>query len=320
MKKTVSILLLLSILLLGMIPAMALAASGPAGKLVIYSSVPTAQLDLMTGMFNAKYPGVSVDIFSADGAEVMNRAHAEAAAPRGDLLLGGGLEDYRLAESMLAAYEVPGVKAFHRDYRAQSAVFTPIQLHVSAIVVNNALAGKLGAAVDGWASLKDSKLSGSVVYMDPAASSPDKQQAAFVNDFVGSVEGANAAAPSFVLNAVSAGQYAVGVINEEKAIERKLRGADLSIVYAQEGSAMGASYAGVLKGAAHEKNAQLFLDFITSREYQQAAAQQLHQRSIRSDVSFNIEGVLASDSSLQCANYAKLVLTWVAGADAIGMN
>ena len=320
MKKSLSILLLLSILVMGMVPAMASAASKPAtGKLIVYTSVPTAQLDLMTSMFNAKYPGISVDVFSADSAEVKNRAQAEAGAPQGDLLLGGGLEDYRQVEDLLSAYEVPHAKEFHQDFMAQSAIFTPIQLHVSAIVINNELAKELGVAVDSWGSLKNDKLTGRVLYMNPAASSPDMQQSAFVNDFVGSVEGASVGAPSFVLNAVTAGQYLVGIINEEKAIERRLQGADLSIVYAQEGAAMGASYAGILKGAANESNAQLFMDFITSREYQQAAADQLHQRSIRGDVSFGIKGIAASHD-LHRADYAKLVFTWLADAGVLGMN
>jgi len=153
------------------------------------------------------------------------------------------------------------------------------------------------------------------VYMDPSATSPDAQQAAFVNSFAKSVNVSSPSAPSFVLNAVTAGQYAVGIISEEKAIERKQSGADLGVVYTKEGIAMGASYAGILSGARNEANAKLFLDFITSREYQQAAADQLHQRSIRRDVDFGLKGI-ASTKELTALNYESLALLEVVNAAA----
>ena len=105
------------------------------------------------------------------------------------------------------------------------------------------------------------------------------------------------------------------IISEEKAIERKLSGADLGVVYAEEGVAMGASYAGILSGARNEANAKLFLDFITGREYQQAAADQLHQRSVRRDVDFGLKGI-ASTKSLVALNYDSLALLDAANAAA----
>jgi len=290
MKKTLSILLLLSIMICAAFPALGMAAApSGSGRLMVYTSLPTAQLDMMIAMFNSRYPGIAVDIFSASSADVFARAQAEAGAPKGDLLLGGGLEDYQAVQALLSPYVSPHAGVFHEDYAAQA--FTPFQLHVSAMIVNESVARSLGVDITGWESLGDDKLAGRLAYMDPAASSPDAQQAAFVRGFARSVNAPAPSAPSFVLNAVMAGQYAVGIISEEKAIERKLSGADLSIVYAQEGVAMGASYAGIIEDARNQDNAQLFLDFITSKEYQQAAADRLHQRSVRKDVNFALAGI-----------------------------
>ncbi|MDD4081474.1 MAG: extracellular solute-binding protein [Eubacteriales bacterium] len=308
MKKTFSILLLLSIIITAAFPAIALAAA-PAGRLMVYTSIPTTQLDMMMAMFNNRYPGITVDVFSASSADVFARLQAEAGAPKGDLVLGGGLEAYRAAEGLLSAYASPNAGSFHQDYAAQA--FTPFQLHVSAMIINDKLARDLGVTVTGWESLADEKLTGRMAYMDPAASSPDEQQAAFVKGFARSVNVSAPSAPSFVLNAVSAGQFAVGIISEEKAIERKLAGADLSIVYAQEGVAMGASYAGVIENAENQANAQLFLDFITSREYQQAAADRLHQRSVRMDVSFGLAGI-APTAELRRVSFESLGLKVIA--------
>lgn len=315
MKKTLSILLLLTIIITAAFPAMALAAS-PSGRLMVYTSIPTTQLDMMMAMFNRRYPGITVDVFSASSADVFARVQAEAGAPKGDLVLGGSLEAYQAAEGLLNAYATPNASAFHQDYAAQA--FTPFLLHVSAMIVNDKLARELGVTVTGWESLADEKLTGRMAYMDPTASSPDAQQAAFVKGFARSVNVSAPSAPSFVLNAVTAGQFAVGIISEEKAIERKLAGADLSIVYAQEGVAMGASYAGVIENAKNQANARLFLDFITSREYQQAAADRLHQRSVRMDVSFGLAGI-APTAELRRVSFESLGLKAIA-VDAAAVN
>jgi len=300
-KQFISTILLVSMLLSALVPTMA----QETNSLKLYSSLPVTQLDLMVSMFNDKYPNIAVDVFSADSNDVFARVQAEAGAT-GGLVLGGNLESFQSAQGLFTEYTTANAKNFHDKY-AVSAAFTPIQLHVSALVVNNDLAKKLGVKVTGWESLKDAKLSGKVAYMDPAKSSPVVEQTAFVNNFARAIDVTNPSAPSFVLNAVTAGQYAVGIVNEEKAIERRMSGANVDVVYASEGVAMGASYAGVLTGTKNEENAKLFLDFITGKEYQQAAADILHQRSVRRDVDFGLKGI-ASTKNLKALDVQSMAM------------
>ena len=76
---------------------------------------------------------------------------------------------------------------------------------------------------------------------------------------------------------------------------------------------MSASYAGILAGAAHVENARLFIDFITSKAYQQAAADRLHLRSVRRDVDFDLQGVLPTEE-LRAVNYDFMTLVMSANA------
>jgi len=300
-KHFITTILLVSMLLTALVPTMA----QESNSLKLYSSLPVTQLDLMVSMFNDKYPNIAVDVFSADSNDVFARVQAEAGAT-GGLVLGGNLESFQTAQELFTEYTTANAKNFHDKY-AVSTAFTPIQLHVSALVVNNDLAKKLGVKVTGWESLKDAKLSGKVAYMDPAKSSPVVEQTAFVNNFARAIDVTNPSAPSFVLNAVTAGQYAVGIVNEEKAIERRMSGANVDVVYASEGVAMGASYAGILEGTQNEENAKLFLDFITGKEYQQAAADILHQRSVRRDVDFGLKGI-ASTKNLKALDVQSMAM------------
>ncbi len=315
MKKSLAAMLILSVVLTVLVPAVVSAGSTPAsGRLMVYSSVPAMQLDMMVDMFNDKYPNIQVDVFAAKGNDVFARAQSESGNARGDVVLGGDLAAFTAAQNLFADYTTANAKYLHEQYVTGTA-FTPIQLHVSALIVNKDAARALGVKVDGWESLKDAKLAGLVAYMDPAATSPVNGQAAFVTSLAQSVNVKAASAPSFVLNAVTAGQYAVGIVNEEKAIERKQSAKNVEVVYASEGAAMGASYAGILDGAVNEENAKLFLDFITSKEYQQAAADTLHQRSIRRDVDFGIKGIAATKNltALTTETMARLGLVESAG-------
>jgi ABC-type Fe3+ transport system substrate-binding protein len=70
---------------------------------------------------------------------------------------------------------------------------------------------------------------------------------------------------------------------------------------------MGASYAGILTGTQNEEAARLFLDFITGKEYQQAAADILHQRSVRRDVDFNLKGIVAT-KNLKALDFESMAL------------
>ena len=304
MKKSFISIIIVSMLLASLVPNVVLGSAPASDRLMLYSSLPVTQLDLMVGMFNKKYPNITVDVFSADTADVFNRAQVVAGVS-GGLVLGGSLENFQSAQNLFTAYTTTNAKKFHEQYAG--AAFTPIQLHVSALVVNKDIAKKLGVNVTGWESLKDEKLSGKVAYMDPAKSSPVVEQTAFVTNFARAIDVASPSAPSFVLNAVTAGQYAVGIINEEKAIERRMSGANVDVVYASEGVAMGASYAGILEGTQNEENAKLFLDFITGKEYQQAAADVLHQRSVRKDVDFGLKGI-ASTKNLKALDVQSMAM------------
>ncbi len=306
MKKLIHILLVAAIALT-LIPGASNAASSASGKLVVYTSIPTTQLNMMIDLFNDQYPGIVVDVLSSKSAELVARVQSEAGAPRGDVLLGEGLSSLQTVENLLTPYTTSNAADLHTDYIAESAILIPVQLHVSAMIVNPAAAKAFGADIKGWESLKDEQLSGRVLYMDPARFSPDAQQTAFINTVAESANIKAPSAPSFVLNAVNAGQFAVGITSEDKAIEYKAANDKLEILYAQEGVAVSASYAALLSGSTNSENAKLFIDFVTSKQYQQAAADQLNLRSVRKDVNINMEGVVPT-SELRAVNYDYMIL------------
>ena len=93
-----------------------------------------------------------------------------------------------------------------------------------------------------------------------------------------------AAGSGAVLDEVSEGTYLVGLTLEETAKKYIDRGAAISIVYPREGTSAVADGCAVIKGAEHEENAKLFVDFIVSPDVQRLAVEKLYRRTVRDDI------------------------------------
>lgn len=293
--KKVSITLMAMMLVIAVFPISAFAAQGGSQHLLVYSSLPTSRLDMMVDLFEAAYPSIIVDIFSAQTPELLDDIARHAEAPQADLIVGGSLAMYQSLENSLLAYVSPNTQAYYAQYQSPSAKYTAIQVQVGAMLVNRAQAAKLNVRVDGWASLKNEQLKGQVLYANDALTDADAQQASFISSFAQAAGGLALSAPSFIGFSVGEGQFAIGIVNEENALATAAKYDGLQVVYTKEGLPMGAAYAGILQGAQNLANAQLFIDFLASKAYQQAAAERFFQRSVRTDVAFNAAGALPTD-------------------------
>ncbi|RHS64385.1 hypothetical protein DW954_12400 [Clostridium sp. AM45-5] len=87
-----------------------------------------------------------------------------------------------------------------------------------------------------------------------------------------------------MLDEVSEGTYLVGLTLEETAKKYIDRGAAISIVYPREGTSAVADGCAVIRGAEHEENAKLFVDFIVSPDVQRLAVEKLYRRTVRDDI------------------------------------
>ena len=77
----------------------------------------------------------------------------------------------------------------------------------------------------------------------------------------------------------------MGVTLEETALKRQAQGADIAIVYPEEGTSAVPDGSALIAGAPHPDNARAFLDFAQSRDVQELVVSQFSRRSVRTDVS-----------------------------------
>lgn len=318
-KKYTALLSLIMALMMALTAYAAAPEPEQTDRLVVYTAGATDQNELIQGMWEELHPNVKLEIVSAGSGELQNRIIAEAANPQGDVMMGGSFAVYSALEDYLTPYVSPNAADCIPEFASSNEKFTAIQINVNTIIVNNPLIEKLGASVTGWDSLTDEKLKGNIIFADPSSSSSGREHIVnmlaamngtgnmedgwdFVEKYVKNLDGKVSSSSSAIYTGVANGEYAVGITNEEKVIQNIVGGAPVSAVYAQEGITLRTSYMGIIKGAANEYNARLFVDFMTSQAYQQAATDQLYQRSVRNDVAFNVEGV-APTSELNAIPY-----------------
>ena len=113
MKKITTVMLVLAVLMMAAVPSLCSAEN--TGRLALYASVPTTQLNMITAMFTAKYPGIKIDVISARSEELMDRVLSANGHEQGGVILGGGLEAYEAIADHLSAYESPNASALQNS-------------------------------------------------------------------------------------------------------------------------------------------------------------------------------------------------------------
>ena len=332
MKKTISVLLVL-LTTFAMIFAQASSEEKTASsastkdigdKLVVYFAGSTDQADLMAELWNERYPNCEIELVMQGSGELTARIEAEKDLPQGDVMYGGSYSIYSGLDQkgLLQPYSSPLRAECLPPYSGDSDMYTAVQLNVNTIIVNNAMVKKLGVSIDGWESLLDERIKGSISYVDPSASSSAREQVInmlcalaakygdnmddhwdFVRAFYKNLDGKMYSSSSKVPQGVANGEYAVGITNEELVLQLMLDGVDVSPVYAKEGITLRNSFTGIIANCQHLEAAKAFIDFSISKEVQQVSADELLMRSVRPDVSFSgLEGI-PSSGELPALNY-----------------
>lgn len=310
------------VLALSLVP-MAATAEGPQGKLVVYS----AGNELFTGtvkeLWEKAYPACTLEFISAGSGELTARIAAEASNPQADVMMGGSYSIYSGLVDYLEPYVSPLAAECLPSFSGPNDHFTPYQLNVNTIIVNNQLLKDLGVTVDGWQSLLNEQLKGKISYVDPSASSSAREQVinmlaaqakinnnsmddnwAFIESFFKNLDGKMYESSSKVPIGVVNGEHVVGITNEELVLQLMLDGVDVSAVYAKEGITLRNTYMGIVKNGPNPANAKYLVDFMLSKDTQQTLADKVLMRSVRPDVTFTgLEDTVPASDKLVALDY-----------------
>ncbi len=266
-------------------------------KLVVYSPNSDGLLNATIPAFEAMY-GVEVEVISAGTGEVFKRLQGEANNPYADVAFGGAFATYMTNEDLFEPYTSVNNDNIIDIYQNTTGFITPYVLDGSVILVNKTLIGDI--EINGYQDLLNPALAGKIVSANPTASSSAYAHLTNMLNAIGDGDYQDAAAWEFVealftntivigssssvWKGVRDGEYTVGLSYEDPSVQLVRDGADVKVIYMEEGVVYLPAGSGVVKGAPNMVNAKRFIDFITSAEIQDAYGTTVTNRPVMANV------------------------------------
>ena len=266
-------------------------------KLVIYSPNSENLLNSTIPVFEEMY-GVEVEVISAGTGEVFKRLQGEKNNPYADVVYGGAYATYMINEDLFEKYVSPNDSIVMEAYRNTTGFITPYVLDGSVILVNKSLIGDI--EINGYRDLLNPELAGKIVSANPTASSSayahltnmlnaigegdyESEEAwAFVEELFANTVVIDSS--SSVWKGVRDGEYTVGLSYEDPSVTLVRDGADVEVIYMEEGVVYLPAGSGIVKGAKNMLNAQRFIDLIISEEIQNTFGTTLTNRPVMANV------------------------------------
>ena len=292
MKKRFLTLLLSALLLTGCAAPAGQSAYAPAEeeRLLIYTSHKEEVYRPIIREFEER-TGIWVEIVTGGTSQLLERIEQEQAAPRADIMFGGGVETLSAHRELFRQADCPNGGALQEEFRQGDAAWTPFSALPVVLIYNTKLVDP--ACLAGWEDLLRPEFAGKIAFADPAKSASSFTALVTARYACGDeilealpaqLEGRQLDSSGDVLSAVADGTYLVGITLEETAMQRIAAGDNLAIVYPKEGTSCVPDGTAVVLGAPHEENAVAFLDFTLSEAVQQLLGSRFYRRAVRDGV------------------------------------
>ena len=306
MKKILS--LVLTVCMLTVLAGTALAD----GKLVLYASTPEEFLNVVVEEYT-KATGVEVEIVSAGTGELYKRVEAEGDNPLGDVFLGGMVSSgYVPKIELWEPYVSPLDTELPEAFRNTTGKVTSFSMVPTAIMLNTEGLAGVGAEVTGFEERLNPALKGKIVMPDPTSTSSgwealvnilyamgggDTEEGwAFVDKLLANISGKVLTSSSAVHKGCAGGEYAAALIAESMADTYINQGLPVSRVFMKEGVVVNVDGVAIIKGAKNLENAQKFVDFLISKDFQQImVGLELPRRPVRTDIDMSASKMIPTE-------------------------
>ena len=259
------------------------ADSSKSGNLMLYSSLKEDQLQAFKEAFNAIYPNIRFDYYSAGAGSIMTKIATEHQAGRvgADLLWVGEPTNYMILKNqgMLEPYVSPEAAVISDIYKDPDNTYVGARLVVMGIAYNTTLVTDADIPTK-WGDLLKETFKGQIVITDPVESGTmGYTLGALVNspkygwdyfERLKTVQGAElASGATGTHNNVAAGGYKVCIAVDYITQTLEDQGATIKFVYPEEDIVTIFGPIAIFKGSPNMDNAKLFYDFILTAAGQQ---------------------------------------------------
>lgn len=266
MKKIITVLLVLA--------AVANIAFAQTGSLVIWSAAAEDEAKALVAKFNEKYPNVKVSVIRAGSGELLTRLNAEQPKPQGDILLGIAKESFDGAYDFFRAYKSANHNYLSNDVKDNAAVpkYYGFSMPLQAFMINTKLL-KPADYPQTWADLVNPKYKGEIILANPALSGSAYAQVYMIYKLYGQ-DMLKKLAKAATFNAsstagpesVARGEYAITATGEGNIATYIEKGNPVVAVYPKDGTGARFDASGIIANGPNPKNAELWMDYITSKD------------------------------------------------------
>lgn len=273
-------------------------AANASGTVVVYSPHDADPLNAGVNMFMEKYPDIQVEVVAAGTGELLNRIAAEAENPIADVLWGGGADSLAAFKEYFQPYVCANDDVIDEAYKDPDDLWIGESPLPMVIFYNKELLAKDGLdAPKSWEDLTDPKWEGKIAYCLPSKSGSAYTQLCtmllahggkedgwdFIKKLYANLDGKMVDSSGKCHKMVKDGEFYVGLTIEKSAVQYE--GDDtVGFCYPEDGTSAVPDGVALVKGAPNEANAKLFIDFVTSKECQEAQNKDFGRRPARSDV------------------------------------
>lgn len=268
-----------------------------SNTLVVYSPNSEGLVNSIIPAFEQE-TGINVQLQQAGTGELFTKLKSEKASPVADVIWGGSYNTYLENKDLFEEYVSVNDKDLPEAYQNKDKFKTSYTLDGSVIIVNKDLAGDLN--IKGYKDLLNEKLKGKIATADPTSSSSafshltnmlkvmggydDDKAWDYVKKLFENVDGKIQSSSSSVYKTVVDGEMAVGLSYEDPVMQLVKDGADnIEIVYMDEGVVYLPAGSAIIKNAKNMDNAKKFIDFIISKQAQDALGEETTNRPVRED-------------------------------------
>ncbi len=274
-------------------PVMEALAPAEEERLVVYTSHKEEVYGPIVKEFEER-TGIWVEVVTGGTNELLERISGERQEPRCDVMFGGGVESLQMYEDCFEPYTGSGAALLKPGLRPEGDRWTPFSSLPVVLIYNTRLVSS--EEVTSWADLLDSRWRGRIAFADPAVSGSSYTAAITMllclsgdlwenlAAFEENLDGRILEDSGDVVTAVDTGSCSIGVTLEETALKRQSQGANIAIVYPEEGTSTLPDGTALVLGARHGDNAKAFLEFVQGADVQALVVSDFARRSVRSDV------------------------------------
>jgi iron(III) transport system substrate-binding protein len=281
-----------------LLAALACGPQARAGEQVtVYSSNMQALNDLVAAEFE-KATGIKVNMVRAPSGVALQRMRAEKDNPQGDIFWGVSKVVLMANQDLLEPYKSKYFDMIPPEYRDPEYRWIGTNLQILVLMTNRDLV-KDADAPKKWNGLLDPKWKNKVALPSPANSSFAFTAFTLMLHMYGDNEAAWKKMEAFLDNmqvveqssmvptSVEKGEFHVGVTQEYVAARYVAGGAKVGMFYPEEGNAIQAEGAGIIRGSKNRNAAEKFVDFCNDPKFRELVIKDQFRRPARKDLDFS---------------------------------